>query len=199
LTESQAELQPFFNALDKILLSSIGQEIREQELIALLQSDHYRLLQQGPLTDPLLLFQTHFLLYHCLYVLQHKYRQQQICELDIGLARVEVLPYRLNQADICCQQNLRDYYLDWRHFSDTKQVDVEHMLQVFWNKMLTWQQGVEDRPQALALLSLPLDATRTQIKKRYRQLLHQHHPDKQQSNNSIVDIIQAYQLLKSHF
>ena len=199
MTDIQPELEPLLNALDKIILSSVGQEISEQQLISTLQSDDYQLLQKGSLTDPLLLFQTHFLLYHCLYRLQYKYRQQQCCELDIGLAKVLVLPYAPGQADICLTDKLRDYYSDWTHFDDTNQVQVEQMLQSFWHKMLKWQNGVEHRQQALALLSLPKQATTAQIKKRYRQLLHQHHPDKGQSNKNIADIIQAYQLLKAHF
>ena len=52
-----------------------------------------------------------------------------------------------------------------------------------------------ERQQALAVLGLPPDATRQQIKRRYRELAKKYHPDRGGDQKEMRRIIAAYQLL----
>ena len=68
-----------------------------------------------------------------------------------------------------------------------------------------WQSGVNparpllERQQALTVLGLPPNATRQQIKRRYRTLAKRHHPDRGGDQQQMQRIIAAYELLmKDH-
>ena len=52
-----------------------------------------------------------------------------------------------------------------------------------------------ERQQALAVLGLPPNATRQQIKRRYRVLAKKHHPDRGGDQQEMRRIIAAYELL----
>lgn len=52
-----------------------------------------------------------------------------------------------------------------------------------------------ERQQALAVLGLPPNATRQQIKQRYRKLAKKHHPDRGGDQREMRRIIAAYELL----
>ena len=52
-----------------------------------------------------------------------------------------------------------------------------------------------ERQQALAVLGLPPNATRQQIKRRYRSLAKKHHPDRGGDQREMRRIIAAYELL----
>ncbi len=52
-----------------------------------------------------------------------------------------------------------------------------------------------ERQQALAVLGLPPNATRQQIKQRYRVLAKKHHPDRGGDQREMQRIIAAYELL----
>jgi len=52
-----------------------------------------------------------------------------------------------------------------------------------------------ERQQALAVLGLPPNATRQQIKRRYRSLAKRYHPDRGGDQRQMQRIIAAYELL----
>jgi DnaJ-domain-containing protein 1 len=52
-----------------------------------------------------------------------------------------------------------------------------------------------ERQQALSVLGLPPNATRQQIKRRYRVLAKKHHPDRGGDQQEMRRIIAAYELL----
>jgi hypothetical protein len=64
-----------------------------------------------------------------------------------------------------------------------------------------WQSGANparailQRQQALAVLGLPPNATPQQIKRRYRTLAKQHHPDRGGDPRQMQKIIAAYEFL----
>lgn len=66
-------------------------------------------------------------------------------------------------------------------------------------------RGMLARQQALSVLGLPSNATRQQIKRRYRILAKQYHPDRGGDQQQMQRIIAAYELLmkeqpqKGHF
>jgi DnaJ-domain-containing protein 1 len=65
----------------------------------------------------------------------------------------------------------------------------------FWSSRVNPVRPILERQQALAVLGLPSDATRQQIKRRYRELAKKYHPDRGGDQNEMRRIIAAYQVL----
>jgi DnaJ-domain-containing protein 1 len=64
-----------------------------------------------------------------------------------------------------------------------------------WGSRVNPVRPIVERQQALAVLGLPPDATKQQIKRRYRELAKKYHPDKGGDQREMQRIIAAYQLL----
>jgi len=64
-----------------------------------------------------------------------------------------------------------------------------------WGSRVNPMRPLVERQQALAVLGLPPDATRQQIKRRYRELAKKYHPDRGGDQKEMRRIIAAYQLL----
>lgn len=64
-----------------------------------------------------------------------------------------------------------------------------------WSSRVNPMRPIVERQQALAVLGLPSDATRQQIKRRYRELAKKYHPDRGGDQKEMRRIIAAYQLL----
>ena len=64
-----------------------------------------------------------------------------------------------------------------------------------WGSRVNPVRPIVERQQALAVLGLPPDATRQQIKRRYRELAKIYHPDRGGDQKEMRRIIAAYQLL----
>lgn len=147
----------------------------EFELIQRLDRDYPDVFPKPDLTDPLLLFQHHFVLMHALYRLQRQWWHQ-------GSGLLEVRPLNIcfrvevSSSDQALSQDLSlsEYYLDWRNLAREDSASVDALLSGFWKKLL----GAEHRPEALETLGLPDTANKDDIRQRYRQLVQQHHPDK---------------------
>lgn len=69
---------------------------------------------------------------------------------------------------------LRAYYLDISHLEKTDKQDVLKMLDTFWLRFTRFDQ----RAEALAALGLVDPVNDLEIKRHYRQLAMQHHPDR---------------------
>lgn len=66
----------------------------------------------------------------------------------------------------------------------------------FWSSQANPVRPLLARQQALNVLGLPSTATPQQIKRRYRTLAKQHHPDRGGDPREMQRIIAAYELLK---
>lgn len=64
-----------------------------------------------------------------------------------------------------------------------------------WGSRANPVRPLLERQQALAVLGLPPNATRQQIKRRYRVLAKQHHPDRGGDPRQMQRIIAAYEVL----
>ena len=64
-----------------------------------------------------------------------------------------------------------------------------------WGSPVNPVRPILERQQALAVLGLPANATRQQIKRRYRALAKKHHPDRGGDQQEMRRIIAAYELL----
>ncbi|MGM0629969.1 MAG: DNA-J related domain-containing protein [Pseudomonadota bacterium] len=168
----------------------------ELELIEQLQAQPYEFFDKGALRDPLTLFQTHFLLFHCLYKLRERWREQKKYELFIHTLNIECQPWQKGTSALAENDPLAEYYLDLNQLSSTSGADVESMLDDFWRRMGHSSVTV-DMPVAEAwqLMEVEPPASYAFIKKQYRKLVHKYHPDKGGSVAKMQKIQKAYRCI----
>jgi preprotein translocase subunit Sec63 len=68
-------------------------------------------------------------------------------------------------------------------------------MRTLWQSRANPARQVLERQQALAVLGLPPNASRQQIKRRYRALAKRHHPDRGGDQRQMQRIIAAYEFL----
>ncbi|WP_208379519.1 DNA-J related domain-containing protein [Psychromonas algicola] len=165
------------------LIKSQPAGIKEYDLLKLLQE---QLPENERVTrfDNLVLFQQHFLLFHALYKLNDQLHADQAGQLLIGALNIQWLPHTTDNNvnslvghipfDLVKSDPLREYYLDIKNLQDTSSEDVDNLLASFWMNL----DDDEEKASALALFELNEPCDLVMIKKRYRELLSVHHPDK---------------------
>lgn len=180
----------------------------EFDIISSLKQSPYEIFNDDAMQDPLMLFQTHFILFHALYSLQQEWRCNQVGELEISALRIQLQPLvnpsnsGHNQA-IQAHDPLSTYYLDWNNFVQTNEQEVESLLDSFWQKMAIddGRGGYSEEDVQAAKLCLGLQdeahISQAQIKQQYKKRQHQHHPDKGGSVDASQKLQDAYQLLLS--
>ncbi len=193
------DLDPSLDLAEQVLqlLQTAPDGLAEYALIQQLKAGHSGHLPNLPLTDKLVLFRTHFLLFNALYRLRDTLWQQQAHLLQISPLCIQLLPYQPGISALSEHDALRDYYLNLDNLRDTDERDVERLLASFWTRM----QGGEEKQAALGLFELDdeklLDMTR--IKHRYRQLVSLHHPDRGGSTERLQSINKAMEILERYY
>ena len=179
------------------LLQACPQGCSEYELIQQLKAGHSRHIPDLPLTDRLVLFRTHFVLFNALYRLRDQLWAEQRAHLQISTLCICLLPYQAGSAGLSEHDPLRDYYLDVQHLRETCASDVDKLLASFWTRL----QGGDEQRAALELFELHeeqhLDLHT--IKYRYRQLVSLHHPDRGGSTGRLQSINQAMEILQRYY
>ena len=202
--------------------------VSEYELIEILKKAPYHFFDDASLREPLMLFKTHFIVFHALYQLKHSWIEQGEGVLDI-----HTLNIKLNQESAHSDKNsahsdknsthgdndkesqdkvgaiieadaLAEYYLDWGNFEKADRESVDALLNAFWQRMVsgnahTFEQ--EDIADAHALLGLPQDehVSLSVLKRVYKKALQLVHPDKGGTQQEAQDVIHAYQLLLGYY
>jgi len=192
------DLEPSHDLTDQLLqlLREAPEGVSEFQLIQHLKARHSTHVPNLPLTDKLVLFRTHFLVFNALYRLRDRLWEENAAHLEIGPLQIRLSPYTSGVQALGEQDPLRAYYLDERHLKDTTERDVEKLLESFWTRM----QGNEEKAAALALFELedgPVDYAL--IKLRYRQLVSQHHPDRGGSTTRLQSINKAMEILERYY
>lgn len=147
----------------------------EHALIARLRAAGVAPFAEARLLEPLSLFQTHFVLFHCLYRLRDRLAAQgewlRIDCLDIAL---EPLAAAAEEADGVPEQTdpLRAWYLD---LSRLETMDAAAVVALLGRRACP---GGGRRAQALEVLGLADPVDEPSIRRRYRQLAQRHHPDR---------------------
>lgn len=180
------------------LLTEAPQGCSEYQLISQLKKRRSSHIPNLDLTDKLVLFRTHFLLFHALYVLRDRLWHNQTGHLLISTLSIQLLPYSAGQAQLSEADPLRAYYLDLSHLRDTNEGDVEKLLTSFWKRM----QGGDEKRAALELFELdsnPQTLKLATIKQRYRQLVREHHPDRGGSTSRLQSINLAMEILTRYY
>jgi len=143
--------------------------------------------------DELSLFQCHFILYHHLYRLQDERWNEREGDLAIHCLKIALRPYP-DDADRlpATPDPLRTYYLDLSHLENTGKQDVLEMLDTFWLRFAR----LGHRAEALAALGLADPVDYPEIKRRYRELAMEHHPDRGGELEKLQAINAAMELLE---
>ena len=180
------------------LLSASPSGLAEYDLIQQLKARHCTHIPNLPLTDKLVLFRTHFLLFNALYRLRERLWATRSGYLQISALNIQLLPYQSGSLELSEHDPLRDYYLDMSQLRDTDEEDVATLLRSFWSRM----QGGEEQQAALELFELadsPETLTPASIKQRYRQLVSLHHPDRGGSTERLQSINKAMEILERYY
>ncbi|MGX5913674.1 DNA-J related domain-containing protein [Aliidiomarina sp. Khilg15.8] len=198
-SDAHAPLEQLQHAISDILLAQVT-PVSEFELIRTLQREPYELLSERALRGSLSLFQTHFLVFHCLYQLRDEWRAEQLCDLRIEPLAIGCEPLAGHQGQQlpAAEDKLRAYYLDMGHFDSTSSRDVDDLLSGFWQDFGRPAPAVhaDERSQAMMIMDLEtMPESQRQLKRLYRQQVHQKHPDKGGATEAMHSLQWAYQVL----
>ena len=157
------------------ILKAHPQGLTEYDLFQVLKTAGIAPFVTGDLGDDLVLFRTHFLLFHTLYRLRNSVRRQQRWDLDIHCLKIVLRPWRAAVNNLPDRpDSLQAYYLNPDHLETVQRQEVTAMMNAFWQQFDAWQ----GRDQALLDLGLTEPVNRDQVKKRFRELAFRHHPDR---------------------
>lgn len=201
--DQTSRLAALKHALADILLARV-EPITEFALIKQLQQAPYGVFGTTALQGSLNLFQTHFLVFHCLYLLRADWRQ-----LELGYLRIEPLaigleplPSALAEGDkgtkVASHDPLQAYYLDLSQLAATSAEDVDALINNFWCQLdaPVTEVSADERSQALLVMQLnAMPANEKQLKREFRQRVHQAHPDKGGSAAAMQQLQWAYHVI----
>ena len=145
----------------------------------------------------LALFKLNWLMMNALYQLQASLFNEGyylfISTLDIHLQPLNHDAEAAVKQEVS-RQPLRDYYLDWQNFSDTTKEEVQALLDGVWQEYISG----DEQDKSYNVLGLEVNASFQLIRKTYRKLAGQFHPDKGGDPVKFMEIREAYEVLKKH-
>jgi len=147
----------------------------EYELLKALQGGGVEPFSCLAFDDSLVLFRHHFLLYHLLYTLADRLAHERAGRLEIGPLCIRLDAYSGEPGRLPgAYDPLRVYYsnLDNLHAMDREALG--QLLGQFWGG----QRARAARQEALAVLGLSDPVSAADIKRRYRRLAQDCHPDR---------------------
>lgn len=205
------DLEPEMDLAEQILvlLREQPEGCSEYQLIQQLKSRHSTHIPHLPLIDKLVLFRTHFLVFNALYDLRDRLWQATSHNLQISPLCIQLQPYTAAASAVTEPDPLRAYYLDMTNLRDTDEHEVERLLASFWSRMRGgYGEGLgdvldpEQKRAALELFELEQAGSSLDlpmIKRRYRQLVSIHHPDRGGSTTRIQSINLAMEILQRYY
>lgn len=165
--------------------------LSEHEFLRALRRAGVSPFERLELNQPLGLYCSHFLLFHCLYRLQEELRSQgedlRIDCLHISVGRLSRAP----RGTMGAPDPLRSFYLDLRQLHRVGEEEVAQLLGGFWVRY----RSDERRGEALRVLGLADPVSGEEIKLQYRRLVMRHHPDRGgdtemlQALNAAMDVL----------
>lgn len=91
-----------------------------------------------------------------------------------------------------CPITIRDYYLNIENLDKTTAQDLEDIM----SGAFFMVGNAEEIKESLSIMSLPSDYTEKRLKQRYRHLVSQHHPDKNNGDaEEFIKVESAYNVL----
>src|SRR3989344_8131393 len=112
-SSAPVELDQSLDLPDQVLhlLRELPDGCSEYLLIQQLKKCHSTHIPNLDLTDKLVLFRTHFLLFNALYLLRDRLWQTKTAHLLISPLSIQLLPYTAGHAELSEADPLRAYYL----------------------------------------------------------------------------------------
>lgn len=165
--------------------------IGEYDILKTLQQDGIAPFATLEFSNSLMLFRAHFILYHCLYRLRDRLHAEREWRLEISPLVIALAEWLPGEEALGHYDALREYYGDLDKLEQTGEQEVKELLVSFWRRMA----GIEGRVEALTVLGLDMDADQDSIRRRYRQLVMEHHPDRGGDKERLQEINKAAQLL----
>lgn len=144
------------------------------------------------------LFRQHFLIMNALYQLQSSLWQEEKLSLSISAMHIRIL--HAEQVPLASSRELNDsvdaklaaYYLDWDEYEKTDADEVSRLLDSFYKGIYL----TGDREAALeTLLFSDKNPSKDEIKRQYRKLAHNAHPDRGGDTETFISLRQAYECL----
>ena len=188
---SSSRLPAAFYAAIEQELDRHPQGIREYDLIGALKAQGYFAFLPPPPAEPQDLFRAHFLLFHALYVLRDRLLASKRALLQIDALCIRRLPWRAGDRALASPDPLRGYYLDWKNLDDSSADDVSELIASFWKRL----GRMDKRSEALAVLGLSDPVDDDTIKRTWRRLAMEHHPDRGGDGDCLQAINAAVELL----
>ncbi len=161
------------------ILETRSEGLREYDLIQALG-------EEGFLPDSrdgdLELFRSHFFLFHVLYRLRDRLREEKRYNLEIFCLDIRLEPFieagdsgkAGDSGNLPAEHDpVASYYLDLDNMEGVGEEDVRRMITGFFGRLEAYYRRDED----LTLLGLPVEATPEDIRRRYRMLAFEYHPD----------------------
>lgn len=149
--------------------------LSEYELLCALGGGTSPEFGEPPFADSLALFNVHFLLFHTLYRLRRQLLSECDGHLEISPLKIVLRPYSPGAANQLAETDpLSEYYLDLDNLKQTSRQDIDSMLGRFWTRLRAGDQ----RQEALQVLELNDPVDYDTIKRQYRRLVMNHHPDR---------------------
>ncbi len=178
---------------DLLTQNPVGTDV--YTLIKALQNKNYPGFPKISLTEPLALFQMNFRLFHGLYCLRDQLWQTQQAHLDISALQIKLHAYQPGQKDIVLYDPVRAYFLDLNNLESTTAEDVKELLGKFWGKFYAHTK----KKMALETLGLKEPIDYPKIKRHYRYLVMQHHPDRGGNKTRLQEINAAMTTLNEYY
>jgi hypothetical protein len=165
-------------AFSRILLEMLQlhpEGLSEYALLQCLRKDSRTGVADHRPEDTLDLFRTHFLLFHHLYRLRDRLRDEGGGDLEIHTLNIRWLATAAVPVQPLARPDpLRAYYLDLDNLTGTTRADLDELLGRFWTRYSRYDR----RGEALTVLELPAGADLEAIRRQYRRLAMRHHPDR---------------------
>lgn len=185
-----------------------GTGISEFELIQVLDNDPDIPFTKPNMTDSWMLFQSHFWLFHCLYLLQVELLATTGEMLDIIATRVRLLPPTstvFNMADPrntettlphsglpAAGDTMRAYYLDLDNLDRETPQSINDKLKAFWRGLSVGPA----QPDDWEVMGLKPSVSADELRLQYRRLCQKHHPDRGGDAQAFRAVQAAYARLK---
>ncbi|TPE54072.1 molecular chaperone DnaJ [Maribrevibacterium harenarium] len=171
--------------------------ISEFDLLKQLKTQHPELKRLAEDFN-LALFRQHFLIMNGLYQLQASLWQEEQLGLTISASHIQLVQradlelHNSTELNDSVDAKLAAYYLDWEEYVKTDEEEVERLLDSFFKGIV----NADARKEALALLGIEDKApSKDEIKRRYRKLAHDAHPDRGGDKETFISLRQAYECL----
>ncbi|TYK67061.1 DNA-J related domain-containing protein [Colwellia echini] len=165
------------------------------DLVDLCQSDLASLI--GKDVEPqIALFQKNFLIMNALYQIQRDIQSEGFL---LNIFPMQIMLVANNNTSECAltsrDNDLANYYLDWKNLDNVTTAEVDDLFTSFWKKY----NAVDKTESALITLGLALGVTWAEVRQAYLKKIAICHPDKGGNTEDFIAIREAYEVLSASY